>query len=105
MRLLRSVTSRLVFFYCLLLALLGGAFIVYTVLSFRHYARDTVTRPIPVRIQVIWNIAQGSLEECRYYLILAQDLKYGSILPLMPMLEEISRILNSYASAILTSVS
>jgi four helix bundle protein len=22
------------------------------------------------------NIAQGSLEECRYYLILAQDLKY-----------------------------
>ena len=63
MRLLRSVTSRLVFFYCLLLALLGGAFIVYTVLSFRHYARDTVTRPISVRIQVIWDMAQGSLDD------------------------------------------
>jgi four helix bundle protein len=51
------------------------------------------------------NIAQGSLEECRYCLILAQDLEYGSTLALMPMLEEISRILDSYARAILTSVS
>src|ERR1041385_8199135 len=25
----------------------------------------------------IYNIAQGSLEECRYYFILARDLKYG----------------------------
>jgi four helix bundle protein len=24
-----------------------------------------------------YNIAQGSLEECRYYLILARDLRYG----------------------------
>jgi heavy metal sensor kinase len=33
------------------------------VLSFRHYARDTVTNPIPVRIQVIWDIAQGSVDD------------------------------------------
>src|SRR4030095_1768183 len=25
-----------------------------------------------------YNIAQGSLEECRYYLILAKDLEYGN---------------------------
>lgn len=60
---LRSVTARLVFFYCLLLALLGGAFMAYTIFSFRHYARDTLTSPIPVRIQVIWNIAQSSLDD------------------------------------------
>ncbi len=63
MRFFRSVTARLVFFYCLLLALLGGAFMLYTILSFRHYARDTMASPIPVRIQVIWDIAQGSLND------------------------------------------
>lgn len=26
-----------------------------------------------------YNIAQGSLEECRYYLILTQDLNYGEV--------------------------
>lgn len=63
MRLFRSVTARLVFFYCLLLALLGGAFMLYTVLSFRHYARDTVTSPIPLRMQVIWDLAEGSVDD------------------------------------------
>jgi four helix bundle protein len=47
------------------------------------------------------NIAQGSLEECRYYLILAGDLEYGDQL-LMPLLEEVSRILDAYSKAILT---
>src|SRR5882757_3443946 len=35
-----------------------------------------------------FNIAQGSLEECRYYLILAKDLNYGDTTQLQPMLEE-----------------
>ena len=48
------------------------------------------------------NIAQGSLEECRYYLILAQDLQYGSTEELMAQLGEVSRILDAYAKAILT---
>jgi four helix bundle protein len=48
------------------------------------------------------NIAQGSLEECRYYLILANDLKYGENGALMFLLEEVSRILDAYAKAILT---
>lgn len=49
------------------------------------------------------NIAEGSLEECRYYLILAQDLGYGNGENLNPALEEVSRMLNAYARAILTS--
>ena len=51
------------------------------------------------------NIAQGSLEECRYYLILARDLEYGDNQKLMEQIEEVSRILQSYAKAILSPVS
>ncbi len=49
------------------------------------------------------NIAQGSLEESRYYLILAQDLGYGDTSELMIHIEEVSKLLEAYASAILTS--
>jgi four helix bundle protein len=48
------------------------------------------------------NIAEGSLEECRYYLILAQDLGYGDTRKLMAELEEVSRLLSRYSAAILT---
>lgn len=46
------------------------------------------------------NIAQGSLEECRYYLILAQDLGYGDTSHLMLQLEETSKLLEAYLSAL-----
>jgi len=46
------------------------------------------------------NTAEGSLEESRYYLILAQDLCYGDTGKLMGLLEEVSRLLNAYAKAI-----
>lgn len=49
------------------------------------------------------NIAEGSLEECRYYLILTQDLDYAETESLMSTLEEVSRLLNRYARAILAS--
>jgi four helix bundle protein len=49
------------------------------------------------------NIAEGSLEESRYYLILARDLGYGKTSALMTALEEVSRLLNAYARAILAS--
>jgi len=49
------------------------------------------------------NIAQGSLEECRYYLILAQDLGYGSSQNLNDLLEEVSKMLSSYGRSILNS--
>ena len=48
------------------------------------------------------NIAQGSIEECRYYLILSADLGYGENAGLLKKLEEVSRILDAYAKAILT---
>jgi len=46
------------------------------------------------------NIAQGSLEECRYYLILAKDLDYGDSRSLMLDLEEVSKLLDSYSGKI-----
>jgi four helix bundle protein len=49
------------------------------------------------------NIAQGSLEECRYYLILAKDLGYGDTSLLMSQLEEVSKLLEVYTSSILNS--
>lgn len=50
-----------------------------------------------------FNIAQGSLEECRYYLILARDLGYGDSTELSHRLAEVSRLLDSYHRTILTS--
>ena len=47
------------------------------------------------------NIAQGSLEECRYYLILAKDLGYGDSLKYMPQLEEVSKLLEAYSASVL----
>jgi len=49
------------------------------------------------------NIAQGSVEECRYYLILCRDLKYADPTALRTQLEEVSRLLEGYTSAILAS--
>ena len=49
------------------------------------------------------NMAEGSIEESRYYLILAQDLSYGLTESLTNLLEEVSKLLNSYARAILNS--
>ncbi|MFW6033184.1 MAG: four helix bundle protein [Phycisphaeraceae bacterium] len=47
------------------------------------------------------NIAQGSLEETRYYLILTSDLGYCDTRPLMHALEELSRLLNAYGRSLL----
>lgn len=47
-----------------------------------------------------YNISQGSLEECRYYLILARDLGYGDTKDLENRLEEISKMLGSYIAKI-----
>jgi four helix bundle protein len=49
------------------------------------------------------NIAEASLEESHYYLILSKDLGYGDTSNLMASLEEVSRLLNAYASAIQAS--
>lgn len=51
------------------------------------------------------NIAQGSLEESRYYLILSRDLGYLETSGLMKQLEEVSKLLNAYAKAVLNTES
>jgi four helix bundle protein len=50
------------------------------------------------------NISQGSVEECRYYLILASDLSYGDNSSLRTQLEEVSKMLDSYLKAIIGSI-
>jgi four helix bundle protein len=49
------------------------------------------------------NIAQGSLEETRYYLILSRDLGYLENSNLRNQLEEVSRLLETYSRTILDS--
>ena len=46
------------------------------------------------------NIAEGSIEESRYYLILTKDLGYAETEGLMRVLEEASRLLTAYCRAI-----
>ena len=49
------------------------------------------------------NITQGSLEECQYYLILSGDLEYGDNQKLVSILDEVSKMLESYRAKILSS--
>lgn len=50
-----------------------------------------------------FNIAQGSIEECRYYIILSKDLKYIRDIDAQEITKELietSVLLNSYCNAI-----
>lgn len=49
------------------------------------------------------NIAQGSVEECRYYLILARDLGYIKLDIMQIQLEEVSKLLYAYSKSILNT--
>jgi four helix bundle protein len=46
------------------------------------------------------NIAQGSLEESRYYLLLAKDLGYCDSSKTLEQLEEVSKLLEAYSRTI-----
>jgi four helix bundle protein len=48
-----------------------------------------------------YNIAQGSVEECRYYLILSRDLGYCDSLEINDLLNEVSKLLEAYSGKIL----
>ncbi len=50
-----------------------------------------------------YNIAQGSIEESRYYLILTKDLEYGDVSELSQLLEEVSKLLEAYSQVVLNS--
>jgi four helix bundle protein len=47
------------------------------------------------------NIAEGSLEESRYYLILAADLGYSEPGALIAAVDEVCRLLSGYVTAIM----
>ncbi len=48
-----------------------------------------------------YNISQGSLEECRYFIILANDLDYlQDVNKLNTQIEEVSKLLHGYIKAI-----
>lgn len=49
----------------------------------------------------LMNTAQGSLEECRYYLVLAKDLGYGDNPELLPQLEEVGTMLEEYKATVM----
>ena len=46
------------------------------------------------------NIAQGSLEETRYFLVLSHDLEYSDTTGLLAQVDEVSRMLEGYVSAV-----
>ena len=50
-----------------------------------------------------YNMAQGSLEECRYYFILASDLDYGNPGALIAAAEEISKMLDGYMRSLFSA--
>jgi len=50
------------------------------------------------------NIAQGSLEELRYYFILAADLGYSSSTDVAVEADEVGRLLVAYRRSVLSSV-
>ena len=55
----------------------------------------------------LMNVAQGSLEECRYYVLLSKDLGYipeNAYLCLNDSIEETSKFLNLYCKAITNDV-
>jgi four helix bundle protein len=59
-----------------------------------------LNRPDKLRF---YNIAQGSLEECRYYIILSKDLGYineSSYNTLATTIEECSKTLNAYCKGV-----
>jgi four helix bundle protein len=49
------------------------------------------------------NIAEGSLEEARYYLLLASDLTYATDVELAAKADEIARMLSAYSRTVLES--
>ena len=59
--------------------------------GFRQHAPSDMAR--------FYSNALGSLEECRYVLILAKDLGYGDTAELLRSLEEVSRMLEGYVRA------
>ena len=64
-----------------------------------NIAEGFVKRTKPDKARFL-NIAQGSLEEARYYLILGRDLGYFNNAAPFSQLEEVSRLLQRYTESV-----
>jgi len=64
-----------------------------------NIAEGFAKKTVPEKIRFM-NIAQGSLEETRYYLVLAKDLGYGDNHELTLLATEVSKLLNAFISSI-----
>ena len=64
-----------------------------------NIAEGFVKRGVSDKLR-FYNIAQGSLEECRYYLILASDLGYADTEELDRAYDEVGRMLEAYIATI-----
>lgn len=67
-----------------------------------NLAEGFAKRTKPDKVRML-NIAQGSLEECRYYILLSNDLSYGFDEKIEALSEEISKLLIAYLKAIESS--
>jgi four helix bundle protein len=65
-----------------------------------NIAEGFTKRSTPEKARFL-SISQGSLEEVRYYLILAEDLDYADTTKLHDQLTEISKLLEAYRRSIL----
>jgi four helix bundle protein len=61
--------------------------------GFRRYGTSDKVR--------FFNIAQTSVEECRYYLILVKDLEYADVEEAYSIIQEVSKMLEAYIRSIL----
>jgi signal transduction histidine kinase len=57
----RSLTFRLVSWYCGLLLVLGGAFAIFAYVSFDRYVEQADRRALAIRADAIWSMAAGLL--------------------------------------------
>jgi four helix bundle protein len=64
-----------------------------------NIAEGFVKRGVGDKLRFL-NIAQGSLEESRYYLILVSELGFADLADLEEMVDECSRLLEAYARAL-----
>lgn len=59
----RSLTFRLVFWYCALLLALGAAFAVLTLVSFNRYVSQSTEATLAARAAAVWTISQPTLDD------------------------------------------
>ncbi len=64
-----------------------------------NFAEGFKRRTLPDKLK-FFTVAQASLEECRYYLILARDLHYADTTGLTASLDEVAKLLAAYTKAV-----